>query len=379
MHAALLVKFCAQYRETVICRFSGVILVAVFAFWSTLSFAQTGEAKATKLVVGTIDVPPFTMKTSEGNWEGLSFDLLDKIATELGLDYEVREFANPKAVTEAAKAGQIDLIPALAASEKAEKIVDLSQPYFRSGLAIAVSADDAGRGWLGYFGALEIGQFFLVVGALLLLWLLAGASIWLLERRRNKAMFGGSPVEGLGHGIWWAAVTMTTVGYGDKAPVTAGGRMIAIVWMFASIILVSSFTASISASLTAEKLVGKVQGVQDLQRVRVGTPAESTAMLWLRQRGVFASLFPSPRAGLQALADGEIDAFVFDDAVLRNLTANQFASRVYVLPDSFEHYYVSMAIKNNSPLREPINRAILRIMETDAWHRLLERHIPMGK
>lgn len=369
----------ASDREAIFSGYIGVALVAVFALLSPLSFAQAGEENSAKLIVGAIDIPPFATKSTSSAWEGLSLDLLDMIAGELGREYEVRQFSDIKALLHAVNAGDVDLIPALAAREEAETMLDLTQPYYRSGLGIAVSGDDVGRGWLGYFRALDIGRFFLVVGALVFLWLLAGVSIWLLERRRNKAMFGGDLATGLGQGIWWAAVTMSTVGYGDKAPVTAGGRVIAIVWMFASIILVSSFTASIAASLTAEKLVGKVRGVQDLPHVRVGIMVESTTRQWLRLRGISASEFPSPRAGLQAIADDKIDAFVFDEAVLRNITANEFAGLVYVLPDSFEHYYVSMAVRNNSPLREPINRAMLRIMATDAWTRLLERHIPAGR
>jgi voltage-gated potassium channel Kch len=59
-----------------------------------------------------------------------------------------------------------------------------------------------------------------------------GALIWLAERRHNEEQFRRDPAAGIGNGIWWSAVTMTTVGYGDKAPVTLAGRVIALVWMF---------------------------------------------------------------------------------------------------------------------------------------------------
>ena len=95
------------------------------------------------------------------------------------------------------------------------------------------------------------------------------------EGRRNRDMFGAGAIKGIGHGIWWAAVTMTTVGYGDKAPQTLGGRIVAIIWMFASIILISSFTASITTSLTISELSGKVRGSRDLPTVRVGSVAQS--------------------------------------------------------------------------------------------------------
>jgi len=55
-------------------------------------------------------------------------------------------------------------------------------------------------------------------------------------------------------GIWWAVVTMTTVGYGDRFPVTGAGRIVGVVLMFSSIILISFFTATVSSIFVARKI-----------------------------------------------------------------------------------------------------------------------------
>jgi hypothetical protein len=52
------------------------------------------------------------------------------------------------------------------------------------------------------------------------------------------------------NGFWWAMVTMTTVGYGDKVPHTIFGRLVGIIWMVASVIFVSVITATVTASVT---------------------------------------------------------------------------------------------------------------------------------
>jgi voltage-gated potassium channel len=47
--------------------------------------------------------------------------------------------------------------------------------------------------------------------------------------------------------IWWAYVTITTVGYGDKFPVTTEGRLIAALLMTAGVGLFGTFTAYVAS------------------------------------------------------------------------------------------------------------------------------------
>lgn len=49
--------------------------------------------------------------------------------------------------------------------------------------------------------------------------------------------------------IWWAWVTITTVGYGDYAPVTTGGRIVAMVLMVVGVGLFSSMSGLIASWL----------------------------------------------------------------------------------------------------------------------------------
>jgi hypothetical protein len=77
------------------------------------------------------------------------------------------------------------------------------------------------------------------------------------QRNRNNFRSG---LRGIGDGLWWSAVTMTAVGYGDSTPRTLLGRALAIIWMFASVTLLAFFTAGITSSLTVEHLASKVTG-----------------------------------------------------------------------------------------------------------------------
>ena len=55
--------------------------------------------------------------------------------------------------------------------------------------------------------------------------------------------------------LWWAIVTMTTVGYGDMAPITNIGRFLAIIIMISGIILIAIITATISSKVITKKIM----------------------------------------------------------------------------------------------------------------------------
>lgn len=61
----------------------------------------------------------------------------------------------------------------------------------------------------------------------------------------------GSTIKSWPDGLWWALSTVTTVGYGDKVPVTAGGRAVAVVLMLGGIALLGVITAAIAATFVA--------------------------------------------------------------------------------------------------------------------------------
>lgn len=55
----------------------------------------------------------------------------------------------------------------------------------------------------------------------------------------------------VGTGMWWAIVTVTTVGYGDYTPHTAAGRLVASLLMLVGIGFISLLTATIASTFVA--------------------------------------------------------------------------------------------------------------------------------
>ena len=110
-------------------------------------------------------------------------------------------------------------------------------------------------------------------------------------------------------------------------------------------------------------------------RREVGATAGSTALSSLADRGIAAQPFANERDGLKAIAEDQVDAFVFDALVLRYLARTEFSGLVRVLPSTFDHYYLTMAMPTGSPLREPLNRALLTVFGGSEWDRRVERYI----
>ncbi|XP_066913633.1 uncharacterized protein [Clytia hemisphaerica] len=84
----------------------------------------------------------------------------------------------------------------------------------------------------------------------LLLSFIAGAVGWLLETRKNTDEFSRVFHEGIFDGFWWSFVSMTTVGYGDKAPKSLSGRIFSVIWILAGITICSMLTASLTSVVT---------------------------------------------------------------------------------------------------------------------------------
>ena len=89
--------------------------------------------------------------------------------------------------------------------------------------------------------------------AIILIWI---ASLAVLEAERSAP---GATIVSFGDAVWWAFVTIATVGYGDYAPVTITGRVVAVMLMCSGLAVVGVITATLS-SWVIERAATVTQG-----------------------------------------------------------------------------------------------------------------------
>jgi ABC-type amino acid transport substrate-binding protein len=129
------------------------------------------------LVIGTKDAPPFTMKDDRGEWTGLSIDLWKHIAEQLHLRYRFKETTLQGLIDETA-AGELDgAITALTVTDKREEVVDFTQPYYATGLGIAVAKHSI-FDWWRLLRSLISPSFWVALLGLLGITVLVGVIVW---------------------------------------------------------------------------------------------------------------------------------------------------------------------------------------------------------
>ena len=346
--------------------------------------AQEPAAVPNRIVVATREVPPFAMKNEDGEWVGISIELLREVKAELqnGAEREIKlEFREMglEEMLDAVEHGEVDLAAAaITVNYEREKRLDFTHSFHNSGLGIAAGAHQLRSSWSGIVQAVFSITFLRIVVGLFAALLVSAVAVYFFERRRNREHFGGGAIRGIAAGLWWAAVTLTTVGYGDTVPRTVPGRFIGLLWMFAGLFIIAGFTAAVTSALTVTHLKSRIVGPADLSRVKVATVNESTSAKYLRSRHIIFKKHPDVAAALSALQNGETDAVVYDAPILRHEAYRHFAEKLFVLPVVFERQDYAFALPSGSPLRERINQVLLRNIGGPEWKAVLAGYLGEG-
>ena len=346
--------------------FIGLLL----AFGSLCADCQESP-QSEPLTVAVVGFPPFVIHAGQTE-SGISVDVWEALASDLDLHFKFVRYETVNSALEAVATGEVDVAigPISITSERATKVA-FTHSYYDSSLAILSS--------LRPVPASERYRFILkrgliALGVLLAVLFLVGTLSWIAERRANPAHFPEKALAGIGNGIWMALVTLTTVGYGDRAPRTPAGRLLMGLWMLVTTLTISSFTAWVASTLTISKLEGpELSHPSKLRGRRVAVVDGTTSQTLARHYTTRVLVADHYSTAIQHLQDGEADAVVFDHPILSyHLEQNpSLALHLARTPLALQDY--GFALDLDDPLRDRLNVGLLRLIESGVIRDINER------
>ena len=341
--------------------------------------AVAAEPDATKpLRVGVYAVEPYGGQDRDGLFVGASVDLWRRVAEHLGWEYRLTPVSQMSDLLSGLETGTYDVaIGAITITPERLARVDFSYPTHRSGVAAVFAKRTSAKAALFDYGA-AVGELGPLVLATLIFLAATGVMMWWFERSRSDD--AGKPdshssVTTWHEGIYWAVVTMTTVGYGDKTPKTHVGRALAIVWMIGSLVLVSLLTTNLVARMTVSRVEGDaVIRASELAGHRLAAVSDSSGAEYLDAQRLAYRKFGTLPDALDALAAGETDAVVNSIGALQHLVNTRFAHAIAPPRGLLAPAYMAFALPRNSARKLPLDRALTVVTASPEWRAVEESY-----
>jgi polar amino acid transport system substrate-binding protein len=366
-------------------------IVFSFVFFNVISFAQneveqpeaivseSAVAKEPETKVGVRAVSPFVIKDGD-NYSGFSIELWKKIANIAKLpETKFVEYNNVGELIDATEKKEIDAsLAAISITADRESRIDFSQPMFNAGLQILVPGEVnvKSSGPKEFFNKIFVAlwnrSFLTLVIAILVLGFILANIAYLLERLHPDGVFSRNYVIGVFQAFWWSLSALAS--QSDHSPRTRQGRVLAIVWMYFSVIFLTFFQAQITSDLTAQKLQGEINGVEDLSGKKVISIAFSTASKFLTEKNITHTTTTSLNDAFDGIANNQYDALVYDAPPMAYYSNNIGKGKVHLIGEVFKPESYGIALPQNSQNLNKVNLALLSIQEDGTYKELYTKY-----
>jgi ABC-type amino acid transport substrate-binding protein len=348
---------------------------SLIVFFSLISFLTSAQLVKDTLVVGFTSSPPFIIQEEGQALKGINIWLWNQVAEGLNQPFVLQEMAFAD-MLDALKDGTIDLsINPLTITAERHKTMEFSESYYASNATVAIAQQGSLQKLLAFVKGFLNTNFLRGFLALILIIAIFGLAGWYFERKNNPQF--RKNYKGIWDGLWWSMVTLTTVGYGDKSPISTRGKFTALFLMFTGLLFISGLTASIASSLTVNQLSSTENSFASFKEQRVGTVNNTSTDGFLRDHFFNdVRLYDGVLPGAYALRDGEIDAFIYDEPIMRyRVSKDSSLSEISILPLKFDVQSYAFGLpKERDTLEQVVSQKILEIIESQTWQVVLNEY-----
>ena len=334
---------------------TGIVLIS-------LPIQTLAKEVANELRIGVSGSPPFVIE-EDGVLSGISVEIWKDVAERLEQPYRFVVQPNTNTNVKAVADGSVDLAIgpiSITPTRLANPKIDFTQPYYHGyeGLLIPEKPPGPLRRLRPFIGWAALSS----VGILISLLFIFGNLIWLAERRKNTEQFPRHYLHGVGNGMWFGLVTLTTVGYGDRAPLSRSGRIIAGVWMVISLVAVSSITAGLASAFTLS-LAGldhsAIREKSDLRGKEIAIVEGTTSLRWGKLYEINAFPTKDLNEAIRILKQGKVEGIIFDEAPLRYYLKQNKKSKLKLASFPLAVQTYGFVLPMSSPLRNQLNIELL--------------------
>jgi polar amino acid transport system substrate-binding protein len=285
------------------------LLLAFFLFTAN-SFISHAAPQKDPLKIGVAGSEPFVTNVKQES--GISLEIWQAIAGMGNINYKLVHYKDVPTALNNLSDGKLDAVvgPISITPERAQKVL-FTQPYYQSSISI-MSRKDSPSFFQRIKPFFSI-HFFYAILIFVFILAIIGTLLWLAERDGNPEEFSHRPLYGIPDGMWCAIVTMTTTGYGDIAPQSLWGRILAGCWMVIAIVFATTMVAGIASTLSlAASNTKTISQAKQLNHQKVAVVKDSPSDSFINKYGAQPVYEKTLKDCYEALKAQQVAAVVFD-------------------------------------------------------------------
>nr|XP_022293547.1 glutamate receptor ionotropic, kainate 2-like [Crassostrea virginica]XP_022293548.1 glutamate receptor ionotropic, kainate 2-like [Crassostrea virginica] len=355
-------------------------------------------ANKTLIVTTVLDDPYVFQQIDEHGivtYEGFCIDLLNEISSQLGFKYEIRvspknEYGNCNdegecngMVKELVERRADLAVAGMTITYERERVIDFTKPFWNIGITILFRKPKPEPPELFSFLSPLDTQVWIYVIAV---YLCVSFMMFVIARFTPYEWCNPHPCDpntdvvenqfSVLNSLWFTIGAFMQQGC-EIAPRAVSTRMVAGVWWFFTLIIISSYTANLAAFLTIEKMVSPIQGAEDLAKqtdIKYGTLGSGSTKafferskfptyqrMWSFMKSATPSVFVSGnKEGEGRVLKGDYAYFAESSTIEYMVERNCELMQVGQWLDSKGY---GIALPQDSPYRDKISSIILKLQE----------------